>query len=164
MTTGSSRVVAAYNELSTGELRLGPPKSAAGRRVVALPAEIVPELTEHLATSAQPGGRRPGLRDHDRPAAAAQQLQQVGALARVVAEVGLPGPRFHDLRHTGNTLAAPFASTRELMARMGHGSSRAALIYQHATADRDRMIADALDALLAAEGQKDERPEREVGG
>lgn len=50
------------------------------------------------------------------------------------------------------------------MARMGHGSSRAALIYQHATADRDRMIADALDALLAAEGQKDERPEREVGG
>ncbi|MFE2988522.1 tyrosine-type recombinase/integrase [Streptomyces sp. NPDC059262] len=42
---------------------------------------------------------------------------------------------FHDLRHTGNTLAsAAGASTRELMTRMGHTSSRAALIYQHMTA------------------------------
>ena len=34
------------------------------------------------------------------------------------------------------------------MVRMGHSSMRAALIYQHATADRDRAIADALDDLL----------------
>jgi integrase len=35
---------------------------------------------------------------------------------------------FHDLRHTGNNLAAASgASTRELMHRMGHGSMRAAL-------------------------------------
>ena len=38
-------------------------------------------------------------------------------------------------------------SPRELMTRMGHASSRAALIYQHATADRDRAIADALRKL-----------------
>ena len=45
-----------------------------------------------------------------------------------VAKVGLPsGFHFHDLRHTGNTLAAASgASTRELMHRMGHGSMRAA--------------------------------------
>jgi integrase len=37
------------------------------------------------------------------------------------------------LRHTGNALAAATgASTKELMARMGHSSVRAALIYQHA--------------------------------
>jgi integrase len=60
----------------------------------------------------------------------------------------VPGLRFHDLRHTGNTLAASYASsTRELMARMVHGSPRAAAIYEHATADRDRVVADALDAL-----------------
>ena len=36
--------------------------------------------------------------------------------------------RFHDLRHTGNTLvAASGASTRELMHRMGHASMRAAM-------------------------------------
>ena len=56
---------------------------------------------------------------------------------------------FHDLRHTGNTLAAATgASTKELMARMGHASPRAALIYQHATRERDQAIANAFDALL----------------
>jgi len=31
---------------------------------------------------------------------------------------------------------------------MGHGSMRAALVYQHATTDRDRNIADALSELV----------------
>lgn len=55
---------------------------------------------------------------------------------------------FHDLRHTGNTLVAAGASTRELMTRMGHSSSRAALIYQHMTADRERALADRLGAMI----------------
>lgn len=59
-----------------------------------------------------------------------------------VGRIGQPHLHFHDLRHTGNTLAAPTgASTRDLMARMGHDSSQAALIYQHATAEADRAIA-----------------------
>lgn len=63
---------------------------------------------------------------------------------------GLPdGFHFHDLRNTGNNLAAAAgASTRELMHRMGHSSMRAALIYQHATSDRDREIALGIDARL----------------
>ena len=41
---------------------------------------------------------------------------------------------FHDLRHTGNTLTATAgANLRELMTRMGHSSTRAALIYLHST-------------------------------
>jgi integrase len=63
----------------------------------------------------------------------------------------MPTIRFHDLRHTGNTLAAATgASTRELMARMGHSSMRAALIYQHATKDRDAAIAAALSDMVAS--------------
>jgi hypothetical protein len=38
--------------------------------------------------------------------------------------------------HTGNALAAQRASLRELMARMGHSTTRAALIYQHGSRDR----------------------------
>ena len=34
------------------------------------------------------------------------------------------------------------------MSRMGHSSTRAAIIYQHAPEERDRVIADALDAML----------------
>ena len=37
---------------------------------------------------------------------------------------------------------------RELMHRMGHGSMRAALIYQHATRERDRQVADRLSDLV----------------
>jgi len=63
-------------------------------------------------------------------------------------KVGLVDFRFHDLRHTHNTLAAMTgASTRELMARVGHSSPRAALIYQHATSYRDRTLADELAVL-----------------
>jgi hypothetical protein len=52
---------------------------------------------------------------------------------------------FHDLRHTGNDLAARAgATTRELMSRMGHASMRAALIYQHASRDRDHAIANGI--------------------
>jgi hypothetical protein len=39
------------------------------------------------------------------------------------------------------------ASVAELMHRGGHASPAAALRYQHATADRDRAIAEALAAL-----------------
>ena len=46
------------------------------------------------------------------------------------------------------TLAATTgATTRELMAQMGHSSPRAALIYQHAAVDRDRAVAEAMSAL-----------------
>jgi integrase len=66
---------------------------------------------------------------------------------------------FHDLRHTGNTLAAQSgASLADLKARMGHDSDRAALIYQHATKDADQRIADALSARVEAE-RKDRRPD-----
>jgi integrase len=56
-----------------------------------------------------------------------------------------------DLRHTGNNLAAATgASTKELMARTGHSTMRAALIYQHATGERDRRIADGLSEQIKA--------------
>jgi integrase len=48
--------------------------------------------------------------------------------------VGLHEVHFHDLRHTGNMLTAEAGATlRELMDRMGHSSTRAALVYLHAT-------------------------------
>jgi integrase len=58
----------------------------------------------------------------------------------------------HDLRHTGNTLAGEAgASLRELTDRMGHSTTRAALIYQHRTSLRDKMIADEISRRAEAE-------------
>ncbi len=56
---------------------------------------------------------------------------------------------------------------QELMARLGHPSVRAAMMYQHATRDRDRAIAQALGALVRevrpepAEGPGDQGERRE---
>ncbi len=66
---------------------------------------------------------------------------------------GRPDLHLHDLRHTGLTLAdATGATTAELMHRAGHPSAFPALRYQHATKDRDRVLADALAALVVPAG------------
>jgi integrase len=72
---------------------------------------------------------------------------------------GLTGIHFHDLRHTGNHIAAATgASLRELMGRMGHSTTRASLIYQHRTAERDRLIASVMSDIVEAELHAADRP------
>jgi integrase len=51
---------------------------------------------------------------------------------RAVMAIGVKGLHFHDLRHSGNAWAATRgAGLRDLKARMGHDSERAAVIYHH---------------------------------
>ena len=73
--------------------------------------------------------------------------------ARASGKAGLPsGVHVHDLRHTGNTLAAEAgASLAELMNRMGHSSTRAAKVYLHAREERDRHLAATLDKMARRE-------------
>ena len=52
-------------------------------------------------------------------------------------------------------------STRDLMARMGHDSVRAAIIYQHATTEADTRIAATLEAELLADD--DDQPDDDDG-
>ena len=152
LTTGSVRVRAAYTERSTGEMVLGPPKSQAGRRVVGVPAIIVPVLTEHLATYVGPAPEAlvfPGPLGG--PLRRGNFNRQSG-WPHAVAAIGTSGRHFHDLRHTGNHWAATSgARLRDLMARMGHDSERAAIIYQHEVRGADAAITSAIDAHAKAE-------------
>ena len=67
--------------------------------------------------------------------------------------LGVPSLHLHDLRHTGNTFAAQSgASLRDLMVRMGHDSTAAALIYQHASRVADQSIAAALAGCSSCQG------------
>jgi hypothetical protein len=69
-----------------------------------------------------------------------------------LAAVGLEGVHIHDLRHTGNQFTANAgANPRELMARMGHDSPRAALIYMHSSDRRQRTLADAVAKAARAD-------------
>ncbi|GAA0363917.1 hypothetical protein GCM10009530_12010 [Microbispora corallina] len=64
-------------------------------------------------------------------------------------KLGVPGLHFHDLRHTGNSIAASAgASLRDLTARMGDDSVHAAMIYQHRTVEADHKIADVMNGKI----------------
>jgi integrase len=148
---GTVRVRAAYAERSTGELVLGPPKSKASRRTVGIPRVIVPDL-RHLAVfvKAEPGALAfPGAKGGPlRPG----NFNRSAAWPQAVIAIGAPGLHFHDLRHAGNTFAAANgAALRDLMARMGHDTERAALIYQHEARGADTAITNAIDAHVDAE-------------
>ena len=72
------------------------------------------------------------------------------AFQRARATIDRPDLLFHDLRHTGQTLAAAAgASLADLMRRLGHSSMSAAKRYLHATDARDQEIALALSQLAA---------------
>jgi integrase len=82
-----------------------------------------------------------------------KQLRQARRLvSEPVAAIGAPGLHFHDLRHTGNGFAArvPGTTIRDLMSRMGHDSTRAALDLPTRLTGADRIIADALPSSWTA--------------
>ena len=48
------------------------------------------------------------------------------------------------------------AGLRDLMARMGHDSERAAMIYQHEARGADQLITNAIDAHVQGEQSKED--------
>lgn len=126
---------------------VGPPKSDAGVRDVAIPPHVWPIVEEHLAKHVRPGPNEllfPGeARGH------MWHSVMNGYFSKARKAAGREDLRWHDLRHTGATLAAQVgATTAELQARLGHSTSVAAQLYQHAAKDRDRQIAERLSRLV----------------
>lgn len=119
------------------------PKSEAGKRTVSLPPHILPVLAEHLDTWA--GDERVFVGRTGEPMRG-DAIRQ--AFTRARTKVGMPDLRFHDLRHTSQTLAASTGATlADLKKRLGHASNAAALRYMHATGAQDTAIAAALSEL-----------------
>lgn len=122
------------------------PKTAAGRRTLAVPKHLFEAIASHLD---QFVGSAPNdllfISPNGHPITR-NELQRAWVRAR--ASVGRCDLHLQDLRHTGLTFAAATgATTAELMHRAGHSSAAAALRYQHATRERDAVLATALSAL-----------------
>ena len=82
-------------------------------------------------------------------------FNKMSAWPHAVESIGMTGLHFHDLRHTGNQFAAQSgARLRDLMARMGHDSERAALIYQVEAQGADKAITNAIDTHVHTEQTK----------
>jgi integrase len=135
------RVEQALVELVGQPVTFGPPKSAAGRRTVHLPAAAATAIVEHLARWTAPGATSLVFATSTgRPLRRAPRTQ---AFTRAKARSGVrAGIRWHDLRHAGATIAAQAGATlAELQHRMGHSTIAAAMVYQHSSDDADAALA-----------------------
>lgn len=147
-----------------GGVQIGPPKTEAGNRTLSIPPHLLTALEDHLNACVAAEASAPLFAGPEggrvRPAA----LQKAWDDAR--SKLGRPGLHFHDLRHAGATwLAISGATTRELMARVGHASPAAALRYQHASEERDTALAQALSALAKdADIESISTPPRDIRG
>ncbi|WP_027933490.1 site-specific integrase [Amycolatopsis thermoflava] len=118
------------------------PKTDAGRREIAFPPHLKPYLVEHMTKWA--GAERFFVGRDGQPMRGNAVYQAfVRARKRVGVDVS-----FHDLRHTGQTLAASTGATlADLKKRLGHSSAAAALRYLHAVEGRDKELAGELSKL-----------------
>jgi integrase len=96
------RVRRQYVELRHGHV-LGPPKSRASVRTIAIPQAITLALAEHLDSYVGPNdtalvftGALGGLLRRG-------NFRRDSGWHAAAASIGMPGLHFHDLRHTGNT-------------------------------------------------------------
>ncbi|WP_181027153.1 tyrosine recombinase XerC [Rathayibacter sp. AY1E9] len=124
---------------TTGGETIAPTKTKQARTVHVL-ADALEDVREYLAGRPAMLPTAPlFVRDDGRPISRSTVDR---AFVRAREETGLTHFHFHDLRHASLTLAAQSgASIRELMARGGHATSRAALIYSHASSERDAVVA-----------------------
>lgn len=112
-----------------GQVVVGPPKSAASCRVVALDAETVRVLTQHrerqekVSAAAGTHWRDSGYVFTTADGAPLRPDYLTGRFRRLVATSGQPAIRLHDLRHGAATLAlAAHTDLKVVQAMLGHAS------------------------------------------
>ena len=133
-------------ELS-GKLRVKPPKTAAGRRRIDLPANVLTILETHRKSQLASGHiKHPVFCDAQggwlrRPTVARRHFHPL------IKSAGVPKIRFHDLRHTAATLMLiEGVHIKAVAQRLGHNDERITLqIYSHLLPSVQRDAADRLD-------------------
>ena len=123
---------------------LGPPKSAAGRRTLAIPgwlADVLAALMARRGLTAGDGEALLFVTAEGNPLNYTNWRRRVWVPA--CERAGLPGLRFHDLRSLAATaLIAEGVDVRTAATRMGHDPRVMLAIYARSTAAADRDAAD----------------------
>ena len=148
LVAGNIRVDRAAYPNPEGGYFIDTPKSRAGHRTIAIPNFLRTEIEEHLdkfVNDPGPDALVFPTRSGDCAYGAAQT-----AITRALRAMGRSDIRVHDLRHTGQVLAAQSGATlADLMARLGHSSVNAAMKYAHAASDHGRKVADQMEQARA---------------
>jgi integrase len=134
-----------------GRYIASPPKSAAGRRSVALPRLVAEELDEHLRHLSD---QSPSALLFPAPEGGYLHLDNFRKRVWLpaVEQAGLTPLRIHDLRHTCASLAiAAGADVKVLQRMLGHASAALTLDrYGHLLPGQAESVAERLDALARA--------------
>ena len=140
---GSVRVERALHEYHDGSLEIGPTKNGDPRRVH-LPSGVMPLIVDHLERFVGSEPDSPMFVGATGEPLRPSNFWVIWETARKT--VGLKPVRFHDLRHFAATMfASTGASTKEIMSRGGWKSVTMVVRYEHASEERDALLADALN-------------------
>lgn len=128
----------------------GPPKTRESRRTITVPTHLRPLLAVHLREHV--GTPKSSLLFPDPQTGSFYTEGRFrGPFFAAREAIGHDDLHFHDLRHFGGVMAAVAgATTKEVMDRLGHTTSTAAMRYQHVAAGRADALAERLSALAAA--------------
>jgi len=144
-----------------GTWELGLPKTAHGRRSIALPASCVESLRRHRVNQLEHRLRLGALwQEHD----FVFTNQTGGPLAvnvlsqhfrKLIVAARVPVIRFHDMRHSCATLLLEGGvHPRVVQERLGHSDVSITLNrYSHVSPQMQRQAADALDAMVIKAGE-----------
>jgi integrase len=128
------------------EVIVGDTKTVRSKRPVTVPPHVAVMLREHMEKHANKG---PGsLLFTTTRGERLSKSAFTRSLKKGYAKIGRTDLRVHDLRAVGATYAAQAgATTKELMARLGHTTPRMAMRYQMASEARDEALAAAMSRL-----------------
>jgi integrase len=150
------RVIHVRRSVSThgSKVEVGPPKSKASRRTVALPAWLMGEILEHqlhLEFNDSEGylfRAETELIHHS-------TMWPIWREALAAAGFSEPLPRFHDLRHTGVALLIQQgAHPKMIQSRVGHTSITMTMdVYGHLFPGTDEELARGLEAFAPQEAK-----------
>lgn len=123
-------------------------------RVVAIPRHIRADIKHHLDVHVGAGEQALVFTYGARRSCPHMSDDAVrNALQPVLDRIGLPDLTIHTFRHYAATQAARSGATlSDIMGRLGHQSSRAAMLYQHAVDGADAALADKLSDLAEGTG------------
>ncbi len=144
-------------DLETGAIRVertltrdrtfSTPKTRSSIRTVYLPRFVVDVLAEHMATYT---GKDPDALIWSSEGKPIREATVSANYKKARTKAGRPELRWHDLRHTGATLAYQAGgNVRDVQRRLGHATARAAMIYAHAADNGDKLLAQRLDEAFS---------------
>ncbi|WXX09744.1 tyrosine integrase [Mycobacterium phage MS619] len=127
---------------------VGDTKTARSRRPVTVPPHVAQMVREHMADRTKMNKGPEALLVTTTQGNRLSKSAFTRSLKKGYRKIGRTDLRVHDLRAVGATFAAQSgATTKELMARLGHTTPRMAMKYQMASEARDAEIARRMSEL-----------------